>query len=61
MTARFCDMWGEPLIEQYDEDEETLTPLLRRLTTLREAPASWAVAGLASTERDTAKRARVSN
>ena len=35
VTARFCDMWGEPLSEQYDEDEETLTPLLRRVTTLR--------------------------
>lgn len=35
VTARFCDMWSEPLIEHYDEDEETLTPLLRRLTTLR--------------------------
>ena len=35
VTARFCDLWYEPLMEQYDEDEETLTPILRQLTTLR--------------------------
>ncbi len=34
-TARFCDVWGEPLYEHYDEDEETLPPILRRMSILR--------------------------
>ncbi|MEQ1854467.1 MAG: DUF1800 domain-containing protein [Chthoniobacteraceae bacterium] len=34
-TARFCDMWHEPLGEHYDEDDEALPPILRRLTMLR--------------------------
>jgi uncharacterized protein (DUF1800 family) len=33
--ARFGDLWNEPLAEGYDEDEEILAPILRRLTTLR--------------------------
>ena len=34
-TARFCDVWHEPLGEHYDEDAEALPPVLRRLTLLR--------------------------
>lgn len=34
-TARFGDIWTEPLGEQYDEDPEALPPALRRLTLLR--------------------------
>ena len=34
-TARFGDMWNEPLGEQYDEDPEALSPVLRRVTLLR--------------------------
>ncbi len=33
--ARFGDMWNEPLGEQYDEDPEALSPVLRRVTLLR--------------------------
>ncbi len=33
--ARFCDLWGEPLGEHYEEDDESLSPILRRVTTLR--------------------------
>jgi len=33
--ARFSDLWNEPLGEQYDEDPETLPPVLRRVTLLR--------------------------
>jgi uncharacterized protein (DUF1800 family) len=35
VTARFCDLWGEPLGEHYEEDDEALSPILRRVTTLR--------------------------
>ncbi len=34
-TARFSDMWNEPLGEQYDADPEALPPVLRRVTLLR--------------------------
>lgn len=34
-TARFCDLWGEPLGEHYEEDDDSLPPILRRVTTLR--------------------------
>jgi uncharacterized protein (DUF1800 family) len=34
-TARFCDLWGDPLGEHYEEDDEALPPILRRVTTLR--------------------------
>jgi uncharacterized protein (DUF1800 family) len=34
-VARFRDVWGEPIVEHYDEEEEILAPILRRLTTLR--------------------------
>ncbi len=33
--ARFCDLWGEPLGEHYEEDDDALSPILRRVTTLR--------------------------
>jgi uncharacterized protein (DUF1800 family) len=33
--ARFCDLWMEPLGEHYEEDDEALSPILRRVTTLR--------------------------
>ena len=35
VTARFSDMWNEPLGEQYDADPEALPPVLRRVTLLR--------------------------
>lgn len=35
VTARFGDLWNEPLGEQYDEPPEALPPLLRQLTLLR--------------------------
>ncbi len=34
-TARFSDMWNEPLGEQYDAEPEALPPVLRRVTLLR--------------------------
>jgi uncharacterized protein (DUF1800 family) len=34
-TARFADLWCEPLGEHYEEDDESLAPILRRVTTLR--------------------------
>lgn len=34
-TARFGDLWAEPLGEQYDADPEELPPLLRQATLLR--------------------------
>ncbi len=34
-TARFTDLWCEPLGEHYEEDDESLPPILRRVTTLR--------------------------
>jgi len=33
--ARFSEAWWEPLGEAYEEDDEALTPLLRRVTLLR--------------------------
>jgi uncharacterized protein (DUF1800 family) len=33
--ARFGDLWNEPLAEFYDEDDNVLAPILRRLTLLR--------------------------
>jgi len=34
-TARFGDLWNEPLGEQYDVDSEALPPVLRQVTLLR--------------------------
>ena len=34
-TARFADLWCEPLGEHYEEDDDSLAPILRRVTTLR--------------------------
>ena len=34
-TARFADLWCEPLGEHYEEDDDSLPPILRRVTTLR--------------------------
>ncbi len=34
-TARFADLWNEPLGEQYDADPDALAPVLRRVTLLR--------------------------
>ena len=34
-TARFADLWCEPLGEHYEEDDDALPPILRRVTLLR--------------------------
>ena len=34
-TARFAEAWWEPLGEAYEEDDESLTPVLRRVALLR--------------------------
>ncbi len=34
-TARFAEAWWEPVGEAYEEDDETLTPVLRRVALLR--------------------------
>jgi len=34
-TARFAEAWWEPLGEAYEEDDEALTPVLRRVALLR--------------------------
>ncbi len=34
-TARYSEAWWEPLGEAYDEDDEALTPVLRRVALLR--------------------------
>jgi uncharacterized protein (DUF1800 family) len=34
-TARFSEAWWEPIGEAYEEDDESLSPILRRVTLLR--------------------------
>ncbi len=34
-TMRFADLWREPLGEHYEEDDDALPPILRRVTLLR--------------------------